>query len=165
MDFIQCFLNGQALSLNCHARAQGVEFRQHRVVWLFLGKRLDEPRQFVRRDFSLTSNRLVIEITHIILQFRRGENVNGRQTHCCVDAAEGGHAIAFPAVFRQSKAMSDKQLALESIQRLPEDVALDAIAERLDFLAGIRKGLNQIERGETVSHDEIKRHLATWLTK
>ena len=61
--------------------------------------------------------------------------------------------------------MSDKQLALESIQRLPEDVALDAIAERLDFLAGIRKGLNQIERGETVSHDEIKRHLATWLTK
>jgi predicted transcriptional regulator len=57
--------------------------------------------------------------------------------------------------------MSDKQLALESIQRLPENTSLDAIAERLEFLAGIRKGLDQIERGETVSHEEVKRQLAT----
>ena len=61
--------------------------------------------------------------------------------------------------------MSDKELALESIQRLPADVSLDAITERLEFLAAIRKGLGQIERGETVSHDEVKRQLATWLSK
>ena len=61
--------------------------------------------------------------------------------------------------------MSDKQIALECIQRLPDDASLDAIAERLEFLAGIRKGLDQIERGETVSHEEVKRQLATWLTK
>jgi predicted transcriptional regulator len=74
-------------------------------------------------------------------------------------------AVAFSAAFMQSKRMSDKQLALESIQRLPEDASLDAIAARLEFLAGIRKGLDQIERGETVSHEEVKRQLATWLTK
>lgn len=61
--------------------------------------------------------------------------------------------------------MSDKQLALESIQRLPEDASMAAIAERLEFLAGVRKGLDQIERGKTVSHEEVKRQLATWLTK
>jgi predicted transcriptional regulator len=61
--------------------------------------------------------------------------------------------------------MSDKELALESIQRLPANVTLDAIAERLEFLAAVRKGLNQIERGETVPHDEVKRQLATWLSK
>ncbi len=61
--------------------------------------------------------------------------------------------------------MSDKQLALDSIQRLPEDASLDIIRERLEFLAGIRKGLDQIERGETVSHEEVNRQLATWLTK
>ncbi len=65
----------------------------------------------------------------------------------------------------QSSSMSDKQLALESIQRLPDDASLDAIAERLEFLASIRKGLAQIERGETVSHEEVKRQLATWLAK
>ena len=65
----------------------------------------------------------------------------------------------------QNYPMSDKQIALESIQRLPENASLDAIAERLEFLAGVRKGLDQIERGETVSHEEVKRQLATWLTK
>jgi predicted transcriptional regulator len=61
--------------------------------------------------------------------------------------------------------MSDKQLALDSIERLPADASLDAIAERMVFLAAIRKGLNQIERGETVPHEEVKRQLATWLSK
>ncbi len=61
--------------------------------------------------------------------------------------------------------MSDKQLALDSIERLPEDASLDTIAERMEFLAAIRKGLDQIERGQTVTHDEVKRQLATWLSK
>ena len=61
--------------------------------------------------------------------------------------------------------MSDKQLVLDSIERLPEDANLDAIAKRVEFLAAIRKGLGQIERGETVPHEEVKRQLATWLSK
>ena len=61
--------------------------------------------------------------------------------------------------------MSDKQLVLDSIERLPEDASLDAIAERVEFLAAIRKGLGQIERGETIPHDEVKRQLAAWLSK
>jgi len=61
--------------------------------------------------------------------------------------------------------MSDKELALDSIWRLPEDAKLETIAELLEFLSAIRKGLDQIERGETVSHEEVKRQLATWLSK
>jgi predicted transcriptional regulator len=61
--------------------------------------------------------------------------------------------------------MSDKQLVLDSIERLPEDASLDAIAERVEFLAAIRKGFDQIERGQTIPHDEVKRQLATWLSK
>jgi predicted transcriptional regulator len=61
--------------------------------------------------------------------------------------------------------MSDKQLALDSIERLPEDTSLEVIAERVEFLAAIRKGLDQIERGQTIPHDEVKRQLATWLSK
>ena len=51
--------------------------------------------------------------------------------------------------------MSDKELALDSIRRLPADAGLDTIAERLEFLAAIRKGSEQIERGETVPHEEV----------
>jgi predicted transcriptional regulator len=61
--------------------------------------------------------------------------------------------------------MSDKELALDSIRRLPEDARLDTIAERLEFLAAIRKGSDEIERGETVPHEEVKRQLAAWLSK
>jgi predicted transcriptional regulator len=35
----------------------------------------------------------------------------------------------------------------------------------VEFLAAFRKGLDQIERGETIPHDEVKRQLATWLSK
>jgi predicted transcriptional regulator len=61
--------------------------------------------------------------------------------------------------------MNDKEMALESIQRLPADVKLEVIAKRLEFLAAIRTGLEQIERGETVPHEEVKRQLAEWLSK
>ena len=61
--------------------------------------------------------------------------------------------------------MSDKQMVLDSIERLPENASLDVIAERVEFLAAVRKGLDQIERGQTVPHDEVKRQLATWLSK
>jgi predicted transcriptional regulator len=61
--------------------------------------------------------------------------------------------------------MSDKQFAIETIERLPEDASLEAIARRLDFIAGVRKGLDQIKKGETIPHEEVKRQLAAWLTK
>lgn len=61
--------------------------------------------------------------------------------------------------------MSDKQLALDSIRQLPDNVSLDTIAIRVRFLAGVRKGLNQIKKGETLSHEDVKQELATWLVK
>ena len=41
----------------------------------------------------------------------------------------------------------------------------ETIAARLEFLAAIRLGLDQIERGETMPHEEVKRELASWLSK
>jgi predicted transcriptional regulator len=61
--------------------------------------------------------------------------------------------------------MSDKQLVLDCIERLPDDASLNVIAERVEFLAAVRKGLNQIEHGQTIPHDEVKRQLASWLSK
>ena len=64
-----------------------------------------------------------------------------------------------------SESMSDKQFALETIQRLPDVASLDVISRRLDFVAAIRKGLDQIEKGETIPHEQVKRELAIWLSK
>jgi len=42
--------------------------------------------------------------------------------------------------------------------------SLEEIAERIEFMAAVQKGLDQLDRGEGVPHDEVKRQLASWLT-
>jgi len=59
--------------------------------------------------------------------------------------------------------MSHKEQALNAIRNLPDGVTLQQISETVAFLAAIEDGLNQIERGETVSHADVKRELARWL--
>lgn len=61
--------------------------------------------------------------------------------------------------------MSQKELVLEAIQELPDDATIDQIADRVEFMAAIQKGIDDIDRGDTVPHEEIKKQLATWLTE
>lgn len=61
--------------------------------------------------------------------------------------------------------MSQKELVLEAIQGLPDDASIDQIADRVEFMAAIQKGIDDIDRGDTVPHEEIKKQLATWLTE
>ena len=59
--------------------------------------------------------------------------------------------------------MTDKQRALETISAMPDDCSLKEIAERIAFIAALRRGLDQLDRGESVSHEEVKQKLASWL--
>ena len=59
--------------------------------------------------------------------------------------------------------MSHKELVLEAIQELPDDASIDQIADRIEFIAAIQKGIDDIDRGDTIPHEEIKRQLAAWL--
>ena len=61
--------------------------------------------------------------------------------------------------------MTAKQKAIEAIQELPETCSLDDIADRLEFMVAIQKGLDQLDRGEGIPHEEVKKQLAAWLTK
>ena len=48
---------------------------------------------------------------------------------------------------------------LEVIRELPEDAAVDDAIEKLVFLAKVEEGLAQLDRGEGISHEEVKRRL------
>ena len=61
--------------------------------------------------------------------------------------------------------MSQKELALEALARLPEDCTLDQMAEKLRFLAAIQLGVDQLDRGEKIPHSEVKKKLASWLSR
>ena len=61
--------------------------------------------------------------------------------------------------------MTDKQLVIEAVRELPDEASLDEIAERIAILAAIRKGEQAADAGRVVTHDEMKRRVATWLSK
>ena len=60
--------------------------------------------------------------------------------------------------------MTEKEIVLETIRALPDDCSIDEIAERIEFMATMQKGLDQLDRGEGIPHDKVKRQLASWLT-
>jgi hypothetical protein len=61
-------------------------------------------------------------------------------------------------------AMTEKEMVLQTVRELPDDCSLDEIADRIEFLAAVQKGLDQLDRGEGIPQDEIKKQLASWLT-
>jgi len=61
--------------------------------------------------------------------------------------------------------MSDKQLAMEALSNLPEDVSLDQIASELDVMAAIRKGQEDVQAGRVKSHDQVKKMFEAWTSR
>ncbi len=59
--------------------------------------------------------------------------------------------------------MTEKEIVIETIKALPDDCSMEEIAERIEFMAAVQKGLDQLDKGKSVPHDEIKKQLASWL--
>ena len=61
--------------------------------------------------------------------------------------------------------VSDKELAIQTIQRMAQESSLQEISEELAILAAIRRGEAAADAGRVISHDEIKRRSVAWTTK
>jgi len=61
--------------------------------------------------------------------------------------------------------MTEKELVLDAISKLPDEASLDEIAQRIEFMAAIQKGIDQLDRGESIPHDEVKRQLTSALER
>jgi len=56
--------------------------------------------------------------------------------------------------------MSNKDLVIETIRKLPEDATLDEICEEIAILAAIRRGEEAADAGKVVPHEEVKKRFA-----
>jgi len=63
------------------------------------------------------------------------------------------------------RGMTTKDMAIKTIQELPDSATWEDIEERVRFLAGIDKGLADIKAGKVIPHEEVKESLKKWLTK
>jgi predicted transcriptional regulator len=66
---------------------------------------------------------------------------------------------------RRRAADTDKQLALEAIDRLPDNASFEQIAEELAILRAIEEGLKQADAGHLIPHEEVKRQVMECLSK
>jgi predicted transcriptional regulator len=51
------------------------------------------------------------------------------------------------------------------LKRLPEQVMLREIAQRIEFVAAVRQGLEELDRGDSVALDEVRQELPSWIIK
>lgn len=59
--------------------------------------------------------------------------------------------------------MTAKEKVLKTVQQLPDDASIEDAMERLLVLAKIERGIEQADRGETISHQDVKNRMEKWL--
>ena len=60
--------------------------------------------------------------------------------------------------------MSTKEIAINSIASLPENASWEDIQERINFIAGVRKGLKELDEGKAISHEKIREEFEEWIS-
>jgi len=58
--------------------------------------------------------------------------------------------------------MSNREIVMELIGKLPEDTPLEEIARQIELLAGIKAGREQARRGEGIPAADARKLVDTW---
>ncbi len=63
--------------------------------------------------------------------------------------------------------MTDRELILDTVQKMPEQATLSEILNELALLATLKERLAKVERREaiTLPHEEVARRLRAWTTR
>ena len=61
--------------------------------------------------------------------------------------------------------MTVKEQAIEAIKVLPENVDFETIIREVEFIAGVQKGLAELDRGEGIPISEVRREVEGWASQ
>lgn len=61
--------------------------------------------------------------------------------------------------------MSSRELVIDLVNKLPENVSLADIAREIELLAGIENARDQARRGEGIPAADARKLVDTWATK
>ncbi len=61
--------------------------------------------------------------------------------------------------------MSNKQIVEDLLRRIPDGASLNEIASEIDFVAAVRQGLGDLDRGKSIPIEEIEGELPSWIIK
>jgi len=57
-----------------------------------------------------------------------------------------------------------KEQVIELLKAMPDDATVDDVLEELYFKLQVDQGLAELDRGESIPHEEVERRLAKWLS-
>ena len=58
--------------------------------------------------------------------------------------------------------MTSKEIVEDLLQRIPEGASLHDIAREIEFIAAVRQGLDELDRGESIPLEEVESELPSW---
>jgi hypothetical protein len=58
--------------------------------------------------------------------------------------------------------MSNREIVMDLLAKLPEDAPLEQIAREIEFLAGIRTARGQARRREGIPAEDARKLIDTW---
>jgi predicted transcriptional regulator len=61
--------------------------------------------------------------------------------------------------------VTNKGTAIHAIKSLPDDATWDDIQERINFVAGVRNGLQELDEGKSIPHQTVKEEFEEWLSR
>jgi hypothetical protein len=66
-------------------------------------------------------------------------------------------------IFRKTNKAMTKEMILQVVNELPEEVSLDDVVERLILLQSFEQGRQQYQAGTYFTHEEVGTRLEKWL--
>ena len=61
--------------------------------------------------------------------------------------------------------MTAKAHVLETVGKMPDEVTMDEIFDQMELIAGIERSIEQLDRGEGVPAEEVRKQLRSWISK
>ena len=58
--------------------------------------------------------------------------------------------------------MSNREIVMDLVAKLPEDMPLDQIAREIELLAGVQTAREQARRGEGISAEQARKLVDEW---
>ena len=96
----------------------------------------------------------LIALTAILYKVRLYRGLIG-----CIVIVMGG------CFFMNSVGLNSKDIVKDLLQRLPDQISLHEIAREIEFVAAVRQGIAEHDRGEGIPIEEVESELPTWVIK
>jgi hypothetical protein len=61
--------------------------------------------------------------------------------------------------------MNKKEIIEDFLQRIPDRASVRDTVQAIEFIAGVQKGLDELDRTQRIQIEDVERELPSWIIK